>query len=106
MTAKKDIPAPAPQPASVPLETPIKRGDTTIASVMVRKPQAAELRGVSLQDLVTLEVTSLIRVLPRVTVPTLLQQEVEQMDPADLLALGAEVVGFLMPAAAKESLGT
>lgn len=106
MTAKKDIPSPAPQPASVTLETPIKRGDTTIDSVAVRKPQSAELRGVSLQDLVTLEVGSLIRVLPRVTLPTLLPQEVEQMDPADLLALGAEVVGFLMPAAAREYLGT
>ena len=35
---------------TVKLETPIKRGETEITVVKLRKPKAGELRGLSLSD--------------------------------------------------------
>lgn len=79
------------------LDTPIKRGDDTINSVEVRKPVSGELRGCNLTDLLQMDVVALTKVLPRITTPTLTDQEVARMDPADLLQMGTEVSGFLLP---------
>lgn len=90
-----------PVTTTVPLETPIKRGEQTITELTVRKPSAGELRGCSLMDLMRMEVTALHAVLPRITTPTLTQHDVSQMDPADLTQLATTVSGFLLPKAAK-----
>ncbi|MBN3005593.1 phage tail assembly protein [Chromobacterium alkanivorans] len=82
---------------TITLDTPIKRGDETITILTLRKPAAGELRGCNLTDLLQMDVAALQRVLPRITTPTLTEQEVGRMDPADLLQLGTEVSGFLLP---------
>jgi len=87
----------------VPLDTPIKMGETEITSVSVRKPGAGELRGIKLRDLLDLDVDSLIKVLPRVTTPTLPAAIVATIDPADLTAIGSKVAGFLVPKALRQS---
>lgn len=78
------------------LNTPIPRGDTTIDALEIRKPAAGELRGVNLVDLLQMDVTALIAVLPRITQPSLTGAEVAAMDPADLMQAGAQVSGFLL----------
>lgn len=88
----------------ITLDTPVVRGETTIAKVQVRKPLSGELMGVTLSGLLQLDVREVIVVLPRVTVPTLLKHEVEKLDPADLVKLAAEVAGFLMSRADKASM--
>jgi len=90
--------------ASVTLDTPIQRGEQTIASITLRKPKSGELRGCSLSDLAQLDVAALGRLLPRISSPTLTTADVDNLDPADLMKLGAEVVGFLLPASARASL--
>lgn len=80
----------------VTLSTPVSRGDTKIAAVTVRKPTAGSLRGLNLRNVLTMDVSSMIVLLPRVTEPALLPDEVGALEPADLLALSAEVVGFFM----------
>lgn len=86
----------------VELDSPVQRGDTAIPSVRVRKPSAGELRGgVSLVDLGQLDVDALIKVLPRITVPPLTSHEVAALEASDILALGAELSGFLLPKAAR-----
>ena len=79
---------------TVQLDEPIQRGNTSITEVQIRKPKAGELRGISLMELGNLSVAALQTVLPRLTIPTLTAQDVAGMDPADLLALGAEVSFF------------
>ncbi|UUC83848.1 phage tail assembly protein [Stutzerimonas stutzeri] len=86
---------------AITLDEPLKRGEQTISSVTVRKPAAGELRGVTLSDLLNLEVNALIKVLPRVTSPSLTEQEVARLDPADLVQLGSKVAGFLLPKSVK-----
>lgn len=86
---------------AITLDEPLKRGEQTITSVTVRKPASGELRGVALSDLLNLEVNALIKVLPRVTSPSLTEQEVARLDPADLVQLGSKVAGFLLPKSVK-----
>lgn len=82
---------------TITLDQPIQRGDTQITAVDVRKPQAGELRGLALSDLFNIDVNAVIKVLPRITAPSLTEHEVAGMDPADLMQLGGAVAGFLLP---------
>jgi len=81
---------------TVILDTPIRRGTTAINSITLRKPNSGELRGVSLAELLQMDVNSLVKVVPRISSPTLTAIEVTSMDPADLFALGTKVSGFLL----------
>ncbi|EPL3702373.1 phage tail assembly protein [Morganella morganii] len=81
----------------VVLDEPIKRGDTAITEVVVRKPNSGALRGVRLSPLLEMDVNYMTEVLPRITTPTLTKDEIGAMDPGDLLNLSVEVVNFLLP---------
>jgi len=81
---------------TVILDTPIRRSTTSIDSITLRKPNSGELRGVSLAELLNMDVNSLVKVVPRISTPTLTAVEVTSMDPADLFALGTKVSGFLL----------
>lgn len=83
-------------PEPIPLETPIQRGEQKITEVTLRKPKAGELRGIKLVDLLNMDVGALIRVIPRISDPTLTEAEAANLDPADLTSMGTEVVGFLL----------
>ena len=93
-----------PAPNTVTLETPLKRGDQVISAVSVRKPAAGELRGVALADLLRLDVSALITVLPRITTPMLTAQDASALDLVDLAALGGEVIGFFMTKAERAAI--
>lgn len=98
-------PAPEAKPSNPPVDTkvtktitldqPIVRGNHSILTLTIRKPTAGELRGIKLMDLANMDVSALVTVLPRITMPSLLKQEIEQMDPADLSEIGIEVALFL-----------
>ncbi|WP_010248698.1 phage tail assembly protein [Pantoea agglomerans] len=96
----------APNEKAVELDTPILRGKTEITSVTVRKPQSGALRGTRLQALMDMDVNAMMVVLPRVTSPALTAQEINEMDPADLLSLSVEVVSFLLPKSALSAFPT
>lgn len=82
---------------TITLDTPIKRGEQTIGFIELRKPMAGELRGLSLSDLLQMDVSALQRVIPRISNPMLTEADMAVMDPADLMQCGAKVAGFLLP---------
>lgn len=84
----------------VDLDTEGLRGGT-LKTVHVRKPASGELRGLSLAQIAQLDVNDLRKVLPRLTIPPLTVQEIDALDPSDLVALGSEVTNFLLPKAAR-----
>lgn len=86
---------------TVTLDSPIKRGKTEITEVTLRKPQSGELRGVQLVELLNMDVASLIKVLPRISTPSITVTEAAGMDPADLLACGSKITGFLLQKSVK-----
>lgn len=85
---------------TITLDTPIQRGEQTITRIELRKPMAGELRGINLMALMQMDVSASITLLPRISTPALTTQDVERMDPADLLQLSTTVTGFLLPKSA------
>ncbi|KTT43870.1 tail fiber protein, partial [Pseudomonas oryzihabitans] len=68
----------------VVLDQPVQRGETRIEEISLRKPTAGELRGVSLSELLNLNVDAIVRIVPRISQPSLSEAEVRALDPADL----------------------
>lgn len=89
----------------VDLEEPVRRGSQEINKVGLRKPSAGELRGISLNALMELEVRALQVLLPRITSPSLTRHEVDGLSLPDLAEIGTEVGLFLLKKADRESLG-
>ncbi|MBZ5876003.1 phage tail assembly protein [Chromohalobacter israelensis] len=87
----------------VTLDSSIQRGSQTVTEITVRKPKSGALRGVSLTDVLQMDVAALTKVLPRITDPALTEADVRDMDPADLVQLGGVVAGFLLPKSAREA---
>lgn len=81
----------------VTLSTPIKRGGGDIKSVTLRSPSSGELRGLTLVDLLNLDVDALQTVLPRISFPSITKHEIAAMPGQDLVRLGTEVSIFLTP---------
>lgn len=88
---------------AVSLDKPITRDGQTIGLLHLRKPNAGELRGLSLINVLQMDVDALATLVPRIGTPTVHKAEVLQMDPADLLALGIVVAGFFQR---KDEAGT
>jgi hypothetical protein len=82
---------------TVELDSPITRGKQTVTEIQVRKPKSGALRGVSLVDVLNMDVQALTKVLPRITEPALTEPELRDMDPADLVQFGNVVANFLLP---------
>ena len=96
---QKDAITPPPMPTNPDIETvefdnPIQRGDLTISQVNINKPKTGALRGLSLSDLLKLDVDTVIKLVPRVSTPPLAEHEVAALDPTDFLSLSTAVVGF------------
>jgi len=102
----KDKTNAVPANASVTLEEPIKREGGDIATLTIRKPASGELRGLSLVDLMNLDVTALHKLLPRLALPVITEHEARQLSIADLVQCGTEIVSFLVPKSLQEGSPT
>lgn len=91
---------------SVDLDEPIKRSSGEIKRLLIRKPNAGALRGVTLMALVQVDVQALRTVLPRVCDPILTPAEINDLDPADLLNTGATLASFFMSKAERLAIQT
>lgn len=80
--------------ATVTLTEALKIDGADEKTIGVRKPKAGELRGLKLVDLMQMDVTALMVVLPRITQPPLSPEQVSGLDLADLTKFGVKVVGF------------
>lgn len=81
---------------TISLETPIRRGDQVITQISLRKPKARELRGLQVQSLVQGDVNAVMALVPRISVPPLVAQEVEDLSIEDLGVISGVVLGFFM----------
>lgn len=91
-------------PNTITLDYPIQRGEQVIAAIKLRKPNAGELRGIKLVELLQIDVSAVAALLPRITEPTLTAADVNKLDPADLVAIGTLAAGFFVPKAQREFL--
>lgn len=84
---------------TVTLEAPIVRGETQIATLTLRKPKAGELRKLSLKDILTSEIETILELLPRISDPMLTEAEIDNLEPGDLAQIGGVIRGFFLTAA-------
>ena len=101
-TDTQTVTAPGVPTEVVELETPLQRGKTLVKEITVRKPMSGGMRGVSLVDIMNLDVAALTKVMPRITTPALTEAELKTMDIVDLVQLGTALNGFLTPKKFKE----
>lgn len=87
--------------AKVPLEEPIVRGETTISTLTLRKPQGGELRGFNFMSLTQLDVDTVIKLIPRINLEGVTEHEAAQMDAEDLLQCAVEIGSFFLTAEMK-----
>ncbi|MDG6881063.1 Phage tail protein E [Phocoenobacter uteri] len=78
----------------VTLSTPIKRGNSEIKEVTILKPNVLALKGLKLLDVMQFDVNALTVLLPRVTKPSLIKKDIEQLEIADFTKLSTELAGF------------
>lgn len=76
------------------LEYPINQAGQVISEVTLRKPRAGELRGLALTEVAAVNTDAIITLLPRISTPIIHKQTAMMIDPADLLSIGASIVGF------------
>lgn len=86
--------------AEITLDTPIKRGETTLTKITLSKPPSGSLRGVSVRAVLDMDVDTIVTVVPRISDPKLTQAEAASLDLPDLMQMGVALAGFFMPAAA------
>lgn len=96
-TAEQTKPTATPtrKSATVTLVQPVVRAGQTIAAVQILKPSVGDLRGLLLVEVMNMKVDALAKLLPRVTLPTLLEAEIYQMDTVDLVTMATEAAIFL-----------
>lgn len=86
---------------TITFDPPMKRGDNEIKQVVLHKPKSGALRGVSLRDCIDMNTDAICAVIPRISDPKITPQEMETMEPFNLLALGAALSNFLLPPAVR-----
>lgn len=83
-------------PEPIKLFDTIKRGETTIDSITLRRPNARDLAGLTLQGVVRGDVASIQALAPRISSPILTPHEAQALDPSDLMAIAAVVIEQLV----------
>lgn len=96
---QKDGATPPPLPTNpdietITLESPVIRGEQTINQVNINKPKTGALRGLSLADVMKLDVDAIIKLTPRVSTPPLAEHEVSALELVDLMKIATAVIGF------------
>lgn len=81
----------------ITLSSPLQRGGKDVHHITLHKPKAGALRGVSLRELLDMNADAINTVVPRVSDPKITPQEMQSMEPCDLLKMGAVLAGFLLP---------
>ena len=100
--------APAAEPKNrfetVTLSEPIVRGETTIEKLTIRKPRSGELRGLTLQDVLSTEVSAILKLIPRISEPPLTVEEADNLASEDLAEIGGTLRGFFMTQAERQAI--
>lgn len=89
---------------TITLAEPIRRGEQVIEKITLRKPKAGELRGLNLQQLISVDVATILQLLPRISEPVLIESECNGLDPSDLTEIGGAIRGFFMTAGERRVL--
>jgi len=81
-----------------PLAVPIIEGEgdskKEIKTLRLHRPSPGELRGLNLTQVISMDVTAMIKLIPRITTPILSEAQVADLDPFDFGVLAARISDF------------
>jgi hypothetical protein len=87
--------APSPVTITVALNQPIARqSGASVASLTLRKPKAGELRGLNMQDLMQADVNAVMTLVPRISDPFVIAEEIANLEADDFAELAGAVLSF------------
>lgn len=85
-----------PQIVNVPLVTEgIKVDGKPVTSVDLIKPKAGQLRGLANAQLLVMDTNELMKLLPRITKPSLAAAQLDELEADDFMVLAKEAVTFM-----------
>lgn len=85
-----------PDVVKIEFDDGFKRGNETIKQVQLNKPKTYALRGLSLSNILQMDVDALAKLATRITMPTMTEQDVDDLSPADFTTLGVAMIGFFV----------
>ncbi len=80
---------------TIMLEHPIERGETSLTSFQLRRPLGGDLRGISGMKLKNFDYEEVRKLIPRISVPTVLEIEFDRFDAADITQVELALSDFL-----------
>ena len=83
---------------TVPLSAPLAFGKTEISEISLRTPTAGDLRGIKLQDIVDLDVNTILTVTKRLSVTEFAPATLNGLAMPDLASLAGAIADFFNPA--------
>lgn len=78
----------------VTLSTPVVIDGKETSFIDIRKPKAGELRGLKLSDILQMDCTAMMALLPRITTPPLDAAQLGELDLADFTTMSVKTVSF------------
>jgi len=96
---------PEPKPNTIDLSEPVKIDGKDVDKITLRKPGTGELRGLKLAEIMTMDVNTLITLLPRITMPPLREDQVAALDVADFSSMATGTLRFFMKGAQLKQMG-
>lgn len=94
-----------PKLQSIELDEPIKRGEIVISQVTLRQPNGGEMRGLSMMDIVQMKTEALFVLVPRISDPVLMANDLKQMNPADLMQIATVIAQYYVPKKMQSDIG-
>lgn len=89
------------QTKTIPLETPLPRDGGDLAELKLRRPTSGDFRGLSIAKLGQFDYDSVRLLLPRISLDGLIAEEVDRIDPADMMEVSTALSDFLFTARQK-----
>lgn len=90
---------------TVALSHPIRRGETLIEKINLRKPKAGDLRGgLNMTDILQCDVGALLTIIPRISNPVLIADEADNLEADDFAEIAGAIRGFFMSADQKAAV--
>lgn len=80
---------------TIKLEFPVIRGEQKIEQITIRRPKGRDLRGLHYTQIAQGQNEQMATLLSRITDPTITENELLDMDMAQLSELGGQVIDFL-----------
>lgn len=78
------------------LSKPLTSGTDTVKELTLRRPTAGDLRGIKLQGIADMDVNTVLTLLPRLCTTPLAPSAVNDLDPADMMAVCEVLAGFFV----------